>query len=704
MDNDQCAIAPEEASLPQSLLLESRIMVLDDEAVTTETIQTYLCNAGFRNVRLFNDPATAVRSIKSIQPDIILLDIRMPKISGLEILKFLRTRDLTRYIPVIVLTAALDEQTRLTVLNAGANDFITKPVDSRELVARVSNALNFKHHADNIKKHAELVQRELEFDALTGLRNRRSFDEYMNGLFESQPPAQPLSLILFDIDKFKSVNDFHGHRAGDQILQQVAAVTRQCCAPDEDFAARVGGDEFAVVCHSESAVARRLAEQIAAQLEQQPIAVEDNVLAAQISVGIAEISRFIQTPAELFDSADKALYRSKGIPGNCVTVYDSAAPRQLDRGYLKQERIKPREDSPVVHQPPEEGKILIVDDEPAVTEILANQLNQAGFEHVAWENDATQALSNISTHRPDLVILDIRMPGINGLEILRELRETSEISSIPVLVMTSSADDRIRMAALKLQANDFLTKPANSAELAARVRNSLVVKMQHDQLKSVSARLQHEVNVRTEELFATRRETILCLARTAESRDTETGNHVLRVGKYAGIIGKYIGLDEDTCGWLELAAQLHDVGKISIPDSILYKPSKLSDEEFAIMKTHCEMADHIFGGKNGNDEIACTSPLLKMAARIASTHHERWDGQGYPNGLTGAEIPIEGRITAVADVYDALSSERKYKNAFSLDKCLELLEQGRGSQFDPEVLDAFLRGQDEILDAMDLLA
>ena len=683
-------------SLVQARLRDSMIMVLDDELATTETIDNYLSQAGFQNVRLFNDPTKAVKAIGTIQPDIILLDIRMPKISGLEILKFLRTREPTRYIPVIVLTAAHDEKTRLTCLNAGANDFIGKPVDSRELVARISNALSFKQHTDNIKRHAESVQRELEFDALTGLRNRRSFDDYITRRMTGSTIA-PLSLILFDIDKFKSINDFHGHRAGDLILKQVASVTTQFCGPANAFAARVGGDEFAVVCDQDSSSAKRLAEQIADQLLKHPVTVDDHSLSARISVGVAQVLEPTTQPAELFDCADKALYYSKGISGSHVSVYDPATHEYQDNGYLKREQRESGREGPDPLKPPEAGRILIVDDEPAITEVLTSQLRNAGFSNVDSINDAKLTLAKISVDHPDLVILDIRMPGINGLEILRKLRETSEIASIPVVVMTSSDDDRIRMAALKLQANDFLTKPANSSELVARVRNSLMVKMQHDQLKSVSARLQHEVTVRTDELYATRRETILCLARTAESRDTETGNHVIRVGKYAGIIGRNAGLDEDFCCWLELAAQLHDVGKISIPDSILYKPSKLTDDEFEVMKTHCANANRIFGEQSATGEVACTSPLLQMAARIAASHHERWDGNGYPKGLAGLDIPIEGRITAVADVFDALSSSRKYKDAFSVSKCFEILEQGRGTQFDPDILDAFFRGQDDIL-------
>jgi putative two-component system response regulator len=176
---------------------------------------------------------------------------------------------------------------------------------------------------------------------------------------------------------------------------------------------------------------------------------------------------------------------------------------------------------------------------------------------------------------------------------------------------------------------------------------------------------------------------------------------VLRVGYSAAVIARQLGLDEDFIGWIELAAQLHDVGKLSIPDRILHKPGKLNDEERKIIETHCENADLIFFGKNSvSRQAVITSPLLKMAARIASSHHERWDGGGYPRKLAGDQIPFEGRITAVADVFDALSSKRCYKDAFSFEDCISILEKERGKHFDPQVLDAFLSAKDEIRKVM----
>ncbi|MEZ5942603.1 MAG: response regulator [Planctomycetaceae bacterium] len=345
------------------------------------------------------------------------------------------------------------------------------------------------------------------------------------------------------------------------------------------------------------------------------------------------------------------------------------------------------------------GSILIIDDDEAAANDLAQQVKCLGYRSITVANSARTGLEVIVNAHPDLVILDIYMADINGLEFLRLLRTEYGMLDVPVIVMTDSDDQRIRDFALQLDANEFLNKPvaeSHLVELDLRIRNLLIQKIQHDELRLLSKRLSSEVDVRMQELMATRREAILCLARAAEIRDVETGKHVIRVGKYAAIIAESMGLGDDFSQWIELAAQLHDVGKLAIPDAILRKPGKYTANERTIMETHCDAARKIFRGRQEELE-ELTSPLMRMAARIAASHHERWDGAGYPNGLSGEDIPLEGRITAVADVFDALSTRRHYKDAFDIDVCLAMLDRGRGGQFDPAVLDAFFKAKHQVL-------
>jgi putative two-component system response regulator len=263
---------------------------------------------------------------------------------------------------------------------------------------------------------------------------------------------------------------------------------------------------------------------------------------------------------------------------------------------------------------------------------------------------------------------------------------------------------------LELGATDFLLKPVDPMELVPRVRNALISKSYKDQLQNHAAHLEAEVRKRTIELENSRREAIVCLARAAELRDSDTGNHVIRVGRFAGVIAAALGCPEWFARDIEVAAQLHDVGKIAIPDAILLKPGKLEPDEFETIQNHVKFGHQIIKPHVGGDADAIRkhvdagaemlrdgSSLMKLAASIAQTHHEKFDGGGYPLGLAGNDIPLEGRITAVADVYDALSAERPYKRAMPREKCFSILEEGRGQHFDPDVLDAFFASSSEIV-------
>ena len=356
------------------------------------------------------------------------------------------------------------------------------------------------------------------------------------------------------------------------------------------------------------------------------------------------------------------------------------------------------------------GKILIVDDETANVMVARKLLTEAGHRNFETTTDARLAMNLVHTYQPDLVLLDINMPHIDGISILSQIRSVERFSHLPVLILTANTQTDVKLQCLELGATDFLVKPIDAMELAPRVRNALQYKQFHDQLMRHAEELERKVQQRTEELERSRREIIYCLARAAEMCDNDTGNHVIRVGRYAGIIAKNLGLPAQFVDDLELAAQLHDVGKIAIPDAILLKPGKLEPEEFDIVREHVKHGRQIikpFGPNDasalrshvdrGGDILSDSSSLMRLAASIAQTHHEKYDGTGYPIGLAGDDIPIEGRITAVADVFDALSSERPYKKAMPREKCFQIMEEGRGSHFDPKILDSFFKSSSEIV-------
>ncbi len=349
-------------------------------------------------------------------------------------------------------------------------------------------------------------------------------------------------------------------------------------------------------------------------------------------------------------------------------------------------------------------KIMMVDDVPTNVQVVRAFLAEEGFDNFISTTDAAEAVATIYREEPAILLLDLMMPHVSGIEILATLRADKQYSRLPILILTSTESRELKSEALRLGATDFLAKPVDPEDLVPRVRNALLSKSYQDDLEQ-------KVRDRTIDLERSRQEIIHCLARAAEFRDNETGRHIIRVGKYVRVIGSELGIVGEELSLLEQAATLHDVGKIGIPDSILLKPGKLTPEEHAVVQKHCGYGKKIFETLSRDEYTRlldhttfgasilenCDSPVVKLARTIALTHHEKWDGSGYPLGLAGDKIPIEGRITAVADVFDALSSKRPYKPAFPLEKCFSILEEERGQHFDPTVLDAFLKNENEIV-------
>jgi putative two-component system response regulator len=357
------------------------------------------------------------------------------------------------------------------------------------------------------------------------------------------------------------------------------------------------------------------------------------------------------------------------------------------------------------------AKILIVDDEPINVKVCQKYLHELGYKKCIGLTDSTRTIAVILEERPDVIILDVMMPIVSGVDVLKLIRRHDELAHLPVLILTASADRTTKLTVLNLGATDFLTKPIDPSEMAPRVRNVLSVKRYHDSLRNHAQALEEAVRQRTAELESSRMDVIHCLARAVEYRDDHTGRHVERVGRYSGMIARTLGMDPTTCSMIELASQLHDVGKIGVPDDILLKPGRLTPEEYERMQKHTlfgrkiveQMSEREWEKLRQHVQIGCRildaprSPLLTMASRIALTHHERWDGSGYPLGLAGEDIPIEGRITAVADVFDALSSVRPYKPSYPIDKCFNILRSESGTHFDPKVIEAFFSRRDDVV-------
>ena len=327
-------------------------------------------------------------------------------------------------------------------------------------------------------------------------------------------------------------------------------------------------------------------------------------------------------------------------------------------------------------------RILAVDDEDVNLLFLRRTLERAGCRHVMTEKDPSRVPGVFVQTEPDLVVLDLHMPGMDGFELMQRLAPIAGgRTGVPFLVLTGDGGEEIKRRALETGARDFLTKPFSPTELLLRVRNLLEVHQLHRRLREQNTSLEHEVAQRTCELEQARLEVLARLALAAEYRDDATQEHAWRIGRTCGLLARALGLEDRQAESVERAAPLHDIGKIGIPDAILLKPGVLTGHEFAQMRAHTTIGTEILSGSS--------SSLLELAEQIALTHHERWDASGYPAGLRGEEIPVAGRIAAIADVFDALTHERPYKPAWPVDRAVgEILAQ-RGRQFDPDMVDAF---------------
>ncbi len=333
-------------------------------------------------------------------------------------------------------------------------------------------------------------------------------------------------------------------------------------------------------------------------------------------------------------------------------------------------------------------KILVVDDVVENIDILIGML-KSSYKMVAARN-GEKALKLVgSKNPPDLILLDIMMPEMDGYEVCEKLKADETTKNIPVIFLTALSEEKNESRGLQLGAVDYITKPFSPELVRARIKNQIELKRHRDNLEGLVAERTAQLKRANQKLKISSLDTIHRLSRAAEYKDLDTGAHIQRMGQYAVALARKLGLNDKIVDAIQYAVPMHDVGKIGVPDRILLKPGKLTGAEFEIMKQHT-----IIGAKILVDSDA---GFIRLAEVVALTHHEKWDGSGYPNNLKNAEIPLAGCITAVSDVFDALTSKRPYKEPFSIDKSFNIIEAGRGGHFRPDIVDAFLEIKAEIV-------
>jgi putative two-component system response regulator len=351
-----------------------------------------------------------------------------------------------------------------------------------------------------------------------------------------------------------------------------------------------------------------------------------------------------------------------------------------------------------VPDPLASAEVLVVDDDEQVLEALQRILERHGH-RCRLAHDSAQARAELTAGAPDLVLTDVTMPGDDGIKLLAWIRQSHP--TLPVVMVSGIGELRVAMSALRFGAYGWVTKPFDASQVLIAVANALMRAELEERSRDYERHLEQAVKDRTADLQRTiakleisetalrlvTEDTIAALTRAIERRDIETGDHITRVSRYATMLARRSGLSEDRCEMIRGASPMHDVGKIGIPDGILLKPERVSAAEFSVIKQHVDLGYAILSRS--------PQPLLVLAAEIARTHHERWDGTGYQQGLKGEEIPIEGRITAIADTFDALVSRRVYKDPIPVEEAFTIIAENRGTQFDPELTDIFLACREE---------
>ena len=698
---------PESQGLVSDSQITSSDVLIFDGSNDAKLIRSDLLAAGFEKVSITNEYSVALSSVADAAVDLLMISTK-----SMEQAEFRHIVQLAneKSVSVLALMHSVDSELRKRATEAGVDDFLSSPFDSFEVVSRSKNTLNSKHAAEKLAQFSAQFQSDILIDPLTKVANRRAFEfELSRKVIEWQRERSPLALLMIDIDYFKRINDQYGHQAGDYVLVQVAAEIKDSLR-EMDLVCRYGGEEFAAILPiKRPQESTQTAERIRQRIENLELKLAGLELKITASIGVAEAMKGDDQEL-IVKRADTALYDAKTNGRNRSTFHDGARCVEISRKE-KGASIEARTAwSTAVKDDVFNictANILIVDDSRETTQVTRKFLDRAGFRDLVCENDGSKVASIFEKHPPDLLVLDVVMPEKNGLEILGEIRSESRFDNVPVVILTSHTDNQTKRRAFELGASDFLHKPIIESELITRITNTLLANAHSTFVANYSKKLEQEVKIRTSELVASRREAIQCLARAAEISYDTTGRHIIRVGKYAAVLAAKLGFTDEQVIELEHAAQLHDVGRLGLPDSILKKQERLTAEEFNIVKDHCDHGGKIIrdeGQEDCSNEPAslflldsCSSSVMRMAAMVAESHHEKWDGSGYPHGLAGQNIPIEGRIVAVCDVFDAISNPKAYRDAFELDVCFEMIKDGAGTQFDPEIVEAFFESKPEIV-------
>jgi len=656
---------------------KNRILIVDDDTSMLIELASIL-NQDYK-IYTVKDGLSALEKAGEVSPDLILLDVIMPDISGFEVLTRLKANEKTKHIPVLFITGATDGESEIQGLASGAVDYIHKPLNEALVKLRV------RHQIELLNQYRKIEHLSMS-DQLTGLPNRRSFEMKVSEEWDrATRELTYLSIMMVDIDHFKKYNDTYGHQQGDVALRAVAEMFSKSLRRPSDFVARWGGEEFILLLpNTDSAGAYDVAETIRKSAEEMEILASDRtVTKLTVSIGVNTRVQGQNVTLDKFVSwTDMALYTAKNKGRNKVCVYE--LPDEADDG--KNKEVK-------------RNIIFIVDDNETNLTVAENVL--AKDYRVIALSSAEKMFKALTKFTPDMILLDIEMPDMNGFEAMEQLKRDELYAEIPVIFLTGLSDAQSEAHGISLGAVDFIMKPFTEPVLLNRIRKHLDIdELVRERTRQLAYRTE-QLARRSDQLVRLQNGIVFTLADIVENRDANTGGHIERTSTYMSILIDAMLEQEVYSSELRdwdldsviSSARLHDIGKISIPDSVLNKPDKLTDEEFAIIQTHPEVGKKMIEQMTARTGEAL---FLENAKLFAEYHHEKWNGRGYPNGLSELSIPLHGRIMAVIDVYDALVSDRPYKKAFSHEKAVSIIMEDSGTHFDPQIADIFNKINDKI--------